>query len=237
MPEWPPTPAACSYSCFPGTASTSSYLFLDLIAQSITFTGAASISHDVKAQSIITCHTTSSHPSYAFAQKGRAKFSSLVFPVPCCPCPFQFILASCLLFFPFHVAPCSLLFLPSHVPQLLFAFLSMSCPPPLPPISLASCPVSSLLIYYSLPTGAVFLTSKCPHQAVCGSCNRSRGHKDSHCGCNVGGGAVQEEGVQPQLEQQLGQVMHINSPQQQKHEGHFGLQGFVAGPQVGPRKA
>ena len=150
MPEWPPTPAACSYSCFPGTASTSSYLFLDLIAQPITFTGAASISHDVKAQSIITCHTTSSHPSYAFAQKGRAKFSSLVFPVPCCPCPFQFILASCLLFFPFHVAPCSLLFLPSHVPQLLFAFLSMSCPPPPSP----PYPLLLVLFHLSLYTTA-----------------------------------------------------------------------------------
>ena len=150
--------------------------------------------------------------------------SSLYLPAACYSFHFMLPPALC---YSFHLMSpsCYLLFSPCHAP------------PPLPPISLASCPVSSLLIYYSLPTGAVFLTSKCPHQAVCGSCNRSRGHKDSHCGCNVGRGAVQEEGVQPQLEQQLGQVMHINSPQQQKHEGHFGLQGFVAGPQVGPRKA
>ena len=67
------------------------------------------------------------------------------------------------------------------------------------------------------------LTSNSPHQGVSDSRHSGRSQKDRNCDCKMGRSAVQEQGVQAKLEQQLGQVVHINSPQQQKHQAHFRL--------------
>ena len=65
------------------------------------------------------------------------------------------------------------------------------------------------------------LTSNSSHQGICGSGDSSRRHQDSDSGSNMGRGAVQQEGIQAQLEEEGGKVVHIDGPQQQKHEGHF----------------